>query len=598
MEQTKGIGQLLWNLREKEGVCQTQLCKGLCSHAKYVRIEYDQQEIDFFLIDRLMGRLGKSVERLTYVLPIEVYEIYELRQEIQQNICLGKWEEAEQCLEEYQKNRKAEEPLHQQFIEQEYAQIAWLRGESAETVCEHLEKAIAQTMPEAETQRKTGILSVEEYKLLLFRWEVCFGTERERGEKELQELTEEIFQKNFERTERVKVIPYAALLKAKTSRDGKQDTYLKMITETALENLREEGKLLYMPEILEQSAQILEKENRDVEFIHLPRQERVSILELESDYGVSFENYRLFDHVVRNFEIDAELIRRTRNAAKLTQEKLSEDICAQETLARIENGNQKPRSGNLRQMMEKMGRSGNRIETGIQVEEYETLELKIELSKFIHRREYENAEKIIGEMEKILDCNIPQNKQYLETERIKVKYQKKTENTGEIIQQLKELLMMSLNICDGKEPEYVLTPEEISILTEMAFVYWMDEKYQMALEIYRFIEKQYDNSRVKPVFHMLDWAMNTGNYAQALEELGDKQEAVRISEKEIEQTLYAGKGCSTPKPLIILACIKEQNGQEICKKYFKQDLDVLKLYKMDFDYEMVKKYVEERGILN
>ena len=151
--------------------------------------------------------------------------------------------------------------MHQQFIEQEYAQIAWMRGESAETVCEHLEKAIAQTMPEAETQRKTGILSVEEYKLLLFRWEVCFGTERERGEKELQELTEEIFQKNFERTERVKVIPYAALLIEKTARDGKADTYLKLITETALENLREEGKLLYMPEILEQYAQILEKEN-------------------------------------------------------------------------------------------------------------------------------------------------------------------------------------------------------------------------------------------------------------------------------------------------------------------------------------------------
>ena len=132
------------------------------------------------------------------------------------------------------------------FIEQEYAQIAWLRGKSVETVCEHLEKAIVQTMPEAEIQRKTGILSAEEYKLLLFRWEVCFGTDRERGEKELQELVEEIFQKNFERTERVKVIPYAALLIEKTARDGKADTYLKLITETALENLREEGKLLYI----------------------------------------------------------------------------------------------------------------------------------------------------------------------------------------------------------------------------------------------------------------------------------------------------------------------------------------------------------------
>lgn len=60
-----------------------------------------------------------------------------------------------------------------------------------------MEKAIVQTMPEAEIQRKTGILSAEEYKLLLFRWEVCFGTDRERGEKELQELVEEIFQKTL-----------------------------------------------------------------------------------------------------------------------------------------------------------------------------------------------------------------------------------------------------------------------------------------------------------------------------------------------------------------------------------------------------------------
>ena len=154
------------------------------------------------------------------------------------------------------------------------------------------------------------------------------------------------------------------MLNRKNSRDGKADTYLKLITETALENLREEGKLLYMPEILEQYAQILEKENSNAEFIGLLRQERASLLELESDYKVSFKNYRLFDHVVRNFEIDAELIRRTRNAAKLTQEGLSEDICAQETLARIENGNQKPRSGNLRQMMEKMGRSGIELRRG------------------------------------------------------------------------------------------------------------------------------------------------------------------------------------------------------------------------------------------
>ena len=56
----QGIGQLLWKLREKEGIRQKQLCLGISSVSKYARIEADQQEIDFFLIDRIMGRLGKS----------------------------------------------------------------------------------------------------------------------------------------------------------------------------------------------------------------------------------------------------------------------------------------------------------------------------------------------------------------------------------------------------------------------------------------------------------------------------------------------------------------------------------------------------------
>lgn len=596
MEQIKGIGQLLWNLREKEGVRQKALCHGLCSHAKYVRVEYDQQEIDFFLIDRLMGRLGKSVERLTYILPMEVYEVYEMRQEIQQSICLGKWEDAKRYLEKYQKNKKAQEPLHRQFIEQEYAQIAWLQKETTENVCAHLEKAILQTMPDVTAQRKTGGLSAEEYKLLLFRWEVCQGTERERPEQELCELTEEIFQKNFEKTEQVKVIPYAALLRAKIEDGEKQRAYVKMLTETALENLREEGKLLYMPEILEQYAQILEKEKGNTELIHLLRQERNSVLELEQDYGVSFENFRLFDHVVRNFEIDAELLRRTRMAAKLTQEALSEDICAQETLARIENGNQKPRSKKLSQMMEKMGRNGRRIDAGIQVEEYETLELKIEFSKFIHRREYEKAEKVLEEIKSKLDCNILQNKQYVETGEVKLDYHIKKKNIDELLEKLTKILSMTLQPI--WEDGYVLTNEEMDILFEMGLIYWNNENYKRALDIYHFQTMQYNKSRVKPVFHMIQWEMAVGNYSMGLGETGNVKEAVCLNHKKILQELYAGKGSCMEKSLMVLGCSMEETNKELCRKYFKLDLDILKLYKMDASYEVIRKYVEEKNILN
>ena len=78
-------------------------------------------------------------------------------------------------------------------------------------------KAILQTMPEAEIQRKTGDFKCRGIQTLLFRWEVCFGTDRERGEKELQELVEEIFQKNFERTERGKSNSICCIVNRKNS---------------------------------------------------------------------------------------------------------------------------------------------------------------------------------------------------------------------------------------------------------------------------------------------------------------------------------------------------------------------------------------------
>ena len=51
-------------------------------------------------------------------------------------------------------------------------------------------------------------------------------------------------------------------------------------------------------------------------------------------------------------------------------------------------------------MMEKMGRSGDRIETGIQVEEYETLELKIEFSKLFIEKSMEMQKRYFQKLKK------------------------------------------------------------------------------------------------------------------------------------------------------------------------------------------------------
>lgn len=40
--------------------------------------------------------------------------------------------------------------------------------------------------------------------------------------------------------------------------------------------------------------------------------------------------------------------------------------------------------------------------------------------------------------------------------------------------------------------EYVLNTEEVSILTEMALIYWGEQNYKVALEIYQFLVGQYE----------------------------------------------------------------------------------------------------------
>ena len=113
---------------------------------------------------------------------------------------------------------------------------------------------------------------------------------------------------------------------------------------------------------------------------------------------------------------------------------------------------------------------------------------------------------------------------------------------------------MSLKVEEGQKMEYVLNTEEVSILTEMALIYWGEQNYKVALEIYQFLVGQYEKSFIKPVFHILDWGMSMGNYGMALEELGYFEKAIGVCRKRIQQTLFAGKGGSLHTSLMVEAC--------------------------------------------
>ena len=588
------LGGLLLRLRKEAGLSQGLLCSGLCSVSRYARIEREELEPDFFLLDRLMGRLGKSVERLEYVMPLGVYRVYERRQDIQEAILHGRLSEAENLLNLYEKEKLAEGSLHRQYILQERAQVAWIREEDPDEILQLLDQAIGETLLSEAEMEKERCFSAEEGKLLLFRWEVSQKSRAaSRNFEELKRLLRCICEQKTNRMDRSKIFPYAVLLYGEHAPEEKIIT-VRSLAEEALELLRDEGKLLYMPELLELCGKLLRKSGVPKEELQAQLLDRMrqSLLETEQEYVISFEKYRLFDHVIRRFYIDAEMIRKTRTAVGMTQEKLSEDICAQETLARVETGRQTPQSRKLQQMMEKMGRGCGRVNMAMVTEQYETIELKQELSKYIHREECEKAQNALERLETMLDCKQKQNRQYLEAEKILLQNQRLGSEWKQNLSQLRKLLSMTLEYKENDLGKFVLNSNELQILTGMAYIFWEHNQIDHAIEIYQMQRQQFEKSRVKKVFHILEWELAMNNLALSLMESDRCDEIIRISNEVMNDSLCAGKGSCIGRTIVNLAEAMEKLQQKEYSVWYKRGLDVLKLYKMDYLYHDVISHIQ------
>ncbi|QUO31528.1 helix-turn-helix transcriptional regulator [Faecalicatena sp. Marseille-Q4148] len=589
-----GSGELLYRLRKEADATLEQLGKGLCSLAEIGKIESDQLMPDHFLFDRLFGRLGKSVDRFEFLLPLEVYEIYEERFLIQRELCYGRWKEAWKRLKQFEEKHSSESPLHRQFVLKERAQIVWLSKGKEEKVLELLEAAICETMPPEGAVESRMLLSAEELKLLLFRWEVCLGTCQKRSINELKAI---LSYRNLEQTddaEKAKWFPYAALLFGMGCDREKEHNFLELLTKEALSLLRSEGYLLYMPEILEQYAVLLKEINGDEKMIQTLLRERESLLKVEEKYGMDFSGFRLFEHTTRRFQLESELIRKERKAMGISQEELSDGICAPETLARIESGKRRPREKKVKALLEKMKRERKQVNPLITTNDYEVLRLMREFCSALDYSECETAGKILDKIEARLDRSKLQNNQFLCVERVKILYAQKKWTPKECLEELEKQLRLTLDIEKGDVFKHELTIEEHSIVNVIAVIYYENGEREKANRIWELQKKGLENSRLHAVFHILEWELATENLAMGMEEQGEKRIAIEFCREKKQVSIEAGRGNPLGRSLITMASAMEEINQKKCLELYLCGLDLLKLYKMKNRYEEVLSYLSKK----
>lgn len=77
------IGKLIHYERNKNKISQQELCSGVCSVSALQRLESGERLPDFFVLERIIERLGKSINKIEFLYSEADYEIYYLREVIE-----------------------------------------------------------------------------------------------------------------------------------------------------------------------------------------------------------------------------------------------------------------------------------------------------------------------------------------------------------------------------------------------------------------------------------------------------------------------------------------------------------------------------------
>ena len=460
------FGKYLMQLRRRDNIPMSVICDGICNVSTMSRIENGEKDVSKIVQDRLLGRLGVAPENFENMIFSDEYERWELRQNIISLIQREEMDEAEQLLEQlersgrlFERSKSSEDSdaiLELQFYLSMKAQISCYRHEDEKKLRKLYEDALRQTVTGLEAKQgyrdffANKRLSVEEINLLI---EYGRYMPEARGITFMRCIVEYIENLSLRKLAMAKVYPkavyYLYLLEERKgiSNEKKTRKLLQLVTD-AIEYLRDSLRLFYLCELLDIKMQIIKKlegTNTDRWDLMTESLENDSLIDESymKNYGNTMEyspeaQYIWCRHIravlhdiyercmIREdtFEygyiyVDVEVyciedvIRIRRNMLNMSMAKLSEKICSERTISRIEKKAVKPQRAIVHRLFERLGLSGEFSRTEIISSDIEAQELFLKLKNHLNCGECEKVDELIDIIKNKISMDIPQNKQVI-----------------------------------------------------------------------------------------------------------------------------------------------------------------------------------------
>lgn len=538
------LGLMLFKEREKMGEKQKSIAEGILSISDLCRVERGEMEIDYFTLQALFERLGKSIDKLELAVSCSEYESIAYRNRIERSIAEWNYGLLKKLISEYRAYIDEKRPIHRQYIAALEAMAWYVKEQDYASCLRGMEQALACTLDGDWRQTiRSGqrLCSQEIWIILAITYCLWKLGETDGLSGQMEQLGSCILRYYTDAEEQVKVYPHCTWLLGQLYLEQNRVEEAYIICKKGKESLVENGSLSPLWELMELEESCLDKMGRQKELLWCRTcQEAVAFLyeaagaHLESNIMAVF----MKSSFQGEFIITNELVRDLREAKGLSQEELCVNICAQETLSRIEKGKRSPNKKNLYQMLKRMGMERENYYGFIEADDYELYEKVRQFNRCFARGREADAVNLLEEIEKGVDMTRIINKQFIESEHISQQLREGQLSLEQANHQLWKLLCLTMPPVDsGKLIYRVPFRTEYLIWNKMAINRRRDDKVKDALCIYENLMQCYKQSRVSMQYHAVPGMTFYINYTGFLEEYNMLDKAKEIGKEGLNHCL-------------------------------------------------------------
>lgn len=299
-----------------------------------------------------------------------------------------------------------------------------------------------------------------------------------------------------------------------------------------------------------------------------------------------------------NYKV-GDMIRLTRLAIGMTQEELSENICSVQTLSAIENGKRKVKKRTYQQLMERMGRNGQKNYSVLSTDDFDLLDIMVEINNVIFRHEYKEAEKKLTILKEKLDLNNQINYLYIRLEEIIIARGLGTMSPEEVLKQLEDLIEMTVpNYKKYLYKVFPFTHEEIILVMNIGHAYGNLGECKIAIDIYYMLIRAMNTGYMEPDDSIQLTTIITSSIARLYGGMGQRDRAIRMCWNAISRSKEHRLFTILPKCYGEIAwnMMKQiENGEraegekELCRQYLRQGYAAAILSKQLVTADVVKK---------